>query len=238
MYIDHLKCRILSLWLWAKCLVIGCLATVVVSWTCAILLDVVDSDDHETLGRSHQTDRVLLISSRTFGSQMYGAVDAISVSSFSDYPAITADRNLLIPSWTRFRSIAHIPGRNEIRADIARGWPLLALSCSLDAAWVGDYSTGPIVVRYGIDLGRFRRGTHLSRRVLPCKPIWTGLAVDSGAFGALIAFLMLTAWTVRYKFRLGRSRCPLCNYMLQLLIPGCPECGWNRSELDKGIKLE
>jgi len=227
-----------SLQLWMKFLALGVAMTVIVSWCCAIFVDISESNNYKFLGTTLPQSLCLgIFQMDDFGSQMYEAFDILDdASPWFDEQIMTNDEIDSIPAWTRYRgNIWPTPNARlpRIRTDIARGWPLLALSCTMDAVWEGDYSSDPVDIRYGIDLGHFQGSPHLSRRVLGYKPIWSGILVDSLCFGTLAAFLTFIFWTIRYHIRLSRTRCPFCNYFLHSGVPGCPECGWNRPE-DEG----
>jgi len=212
---------------------LGIVSTVIVSWSLSITINVIDTEG-QVLGRTHpNVPCYVVFHSRRFGSQLYGAMNVVSEYDFlRQRPELDDDERATIPGWTRFRAILR-PNRSGAiyaRLDIARGWPLPALSCSVDSLMLGENMIGPVKIGYGIDLGRFPEGTLAGRRVLGLKPIWLGFIVNSLCYSALMALLILILWTLRYNVRLARARCPICNYILQSQDQGCPECGWNRPE--------
>lgn len=66
-------------------------------------------------------------------------------------------------------------------------------------------------------------------RSIPYRPLWSGVMLNTLFHGCVLLSLMLLARHARQRWRLHRSRCPSCNYMLTPNpTPGCPECGWHR----------
>jgi len=235
---DHRQ-RFCSVTLWLKFFALGFITTVIVSWCCAYFVDVVGSEnDGGYLGKTlPQAPCLGIFRSEAFGSQVYAAIDLPSDGGpFFDEPEMTDDERDSIPHWTRLRGITRpttrADGPYEVSIDIARGWPLLALASAMDAVWVGDDSEDPITIHYGFDVGAFPSGPHLSRRVLPYKPIWIGLVLNTLFYAAILFALPTFVFhTIRYYYRSARNRCPNCNYILfKPTEPHCPECGWRRTE--------
>jgi hypothetical protein len=65
--------------------------------------------------------------------------------------------------------------------------------------------------------------------LLPIGIHWVAALTDSVVY-ALIAYILLaTARELRRIHRRRCGRCPICSYqLLDLTVPGCPECGWSR----------
>ncbi len=125
-------------------------------------------------------------------------------------------------------------------SECAFGWPMRAFWCEFktDAhpffCW--DEATecrGGLVLKSGY--GRLSYPTYLpDTRVIPLRPIWTGLAVNSAIFAAgwwliVLVFIHIRRRTSAHA-RIMKGLCPKCAYDLRGDFPsGCPECGWNRS---------
>ncbi len=119
-----------------------------------------------------------------------------------------------------------------------RGWPLLAVWCD------HQRQLGPYAAKGGFIVsersGARGAGGRPYANVLPYRPIFTGLVLDTlffavawlpACFGVLVAVR-----SIRGRFRKGEGLCPQCRYDLRgQATPGCPECGWMRSE---GAKAE
>lgn len=111
----------------------------------------------------------------------------------------------------------------------AVGWPVVALWYELHKRSVGTQISGGIPIQRAIVLS----ASIAHCRALPCRPIWTGLLIDSMFWGT-VAF---GAWQAlgggRTALRRRRNRCPRCGYSLAgQTSPGCPECGLKRTGSD------
>ncbi len=123
-------------------------------------------------------------------------------------------------------------GVYENRAVDARGWPFLALYCNY--VWVPDPSAPsgqrPAVhgaLRLGSEAVRKGMGAFQYPVGLPLRPIWPGLVLNTGVFGAGWALLLFAPGITRGTLRRRRGQCPRCGYDLRALRRDspCPECG-------------
>jgi hypothetical protein len=99
----------------------------------------------------------------------------------------------------------------------ARGWPALALWCKEtipDAQWSG-----------GIPIASAAVWPRLP--VLPVRPIWSGLILNTLLYAALWTVMFSTPRLVRQYRRRRRGACLTCGYARTGLpsIAQCPECG-------------
>ena len=70
-----------------------------------------------------------------------------------------------------------------------------------------------------------------SRFDLPIKPIWSGFAINTIFYGAILWLLSLGPSATGRLIRRKRGRCIKCGYNLRGTSGGgCPECGWRREE--------
>jgi hypothetical protein len=108
----------------------------------------------------------------------------------------------------------------------ARGWPFLALWCTLERTPNARRGRAE-AVSGGFALpqswGKGAGGT----RALPHTPIWHGLALDIAFWGAASWAGVATLRATRTGVRRWRGRCFRCGYELRgTPLPCCPECGW------------
>lgn len=111
------------------------------------------------------------------------------------------------------------------------GWLVAGRRPTLDRQYVSG-AGWPFVSFWSNHLpGTFVIGMNIGRtdgRPLPMQPVWTGFALNTLLFGAIIALTMLSV-PIRRELRLRRGHCPRCAYDLASnLNVGCPECGWQR----------
>jgi hypothetical protein len=61
---------------------------------------------------------------------------------------------------------------------------------------------------------------------IPCRPIWTGLGINTAFYGAIFWFIWFAPRYVRRWMRVRKRRCALCNYP-RGDSDYCSECGQN-----------
>jgi hypothetical protein len=134
------------------------------------------------------------------------------------------------PSW----SIASEPPPDEAVKQVASvqeqacGWPMLSVLSRRSWDRDGEH------VLFGFPIGERYRRCH---RILPVLPIWTGFAINTVFYGAILWLLFAAARTpgaVRRWQRVRRGLCPVCAYPVG---PGksanCSECG--KPVLSRGV---
>lgn len=120
-----------------------------------------------------------------------------------------------------------------------RGWPMRAFWCELTP----DYGTQPLEYdpRGGFTLPAYLEFIVPKDRgepALPCRPIVSGLLINSALFAAAWWGLLFAPALVRRFLRRKRGRCPKCGYdLLGNLHAGCPECGWRRMPAAPAIAM-
>lgn len=157
-------------------------------------------------------------------------------------PADADGTNLWPLRWPRFGMFGHRPevgwglegeaiparGSSGMGFEIAHGFPFLAVSCR--AAFDRSIERRSYVMQGGLMLAPDLPGSTGTFRVLPWRPVWSGLLLDIAIF-ALLWLGVTEGCAVGVRFlRLRRNRCPACGYSLAgQASPGCPECGWARA---------
>jgi hypothetical protein len=135
------------------------------------------------------------------------------------------------------------PGLLWGAAEERRGFPLPALRCRITGTMKTPAQRGGKATIYEVGGGvplNFDtitgQGQSLAgARMLPLRPVWSGLLADTaffgaGWFGALLLLGSVSAAS-RRAARVRRGRCPRCAYDLRHEMDGgCPECGWNKPE--------
>jgi hypothetical protein len=139
------------------------------------------------------------------------------------------------PSWVR------LPPDDESQyvtwSGRAAGWPEL---CFCSRSWTSAESPTRVVSGSAVVFGPSHYGARApwsadpDRGSIPLIPIWRGLAVDAGFFGAawaLVVVLPIAAFRwARDARRRRRGWCAACGYDMQGVSGApCPECGLTRT---------
>jgi hypothetical protein len=123
---------------------------------------------------------------------------------------------------------------------VGAGWPARSLLCrcvDTDPRWLPAGVAGPATRlpgtsprwREGIVLAQPTNGGPFSTRVLPLRPIPSGLLVNALCMAAALYFALTAYGGAVIGYRRLRGRCPRCGYDIQPDVsPGCSECGWKR----------
>jgi hypothetical protein len=122
--------------------------------------------------------------------------------------------------------------KSSVRGADARGWPMVALWAPVDGPAVAPGVTTVTFLNYPASLPP-PAAVAMRRWILPWRPVWTGLAIDTAAFAVTLAVLRAMLTTPSRFFvelaRLKRGCCVQCGYDLNFdFKAGCPECGWRR----------
>jgi hypothetical protein len=134
------------------------------------------------------------------------------------------------PAWwgtaPRLDEGAAIGGTNLVIQD-ARGWPCPALWCQ----WTGHrglflHTPGKLRLADGVELlPRAAPDEFSSVRALPCRPVYTGLLVNTSLFSLAWCLVLFAPGNIRARCRRHRGRCVGCGYDLSGVSGKCPECG-------------
>ncbi len=113
------------------------------------------------------------------------------------------------------------------------GWPLPALACRnyseveiRDSGGATNLSkTGLVHIEHGIELKPWPVGGAVaSWRALPCRPLWSGVIVNSLLLAVISSVCLFIPTTLRRRLRRRRGQCQHCGYPIGA-SPVCSECG-------------
>ena len=130
----------------------------------------------------------------------------------------------LAPSWADLRMPPAID--YEIRWVHAFGWPFVSMWREYSPSGTG-YGWK---VLHGFEVA-FLHPDGSSPRAIPLDPIWSGFAINTIFYAAVLWLLTLGPFAARRMIRRKRGLCIKCGYDLRDdFSAGCPECGWRRGE--------
>jgi hypothetical protein len=200
-----------------------------VAWACAWFVDITTEWLSDNAGA--YDDRSFVICYEKPGAlrlTSYWQDQPPTEGGWTDRPA--AD---LIPRWARTHAAVH-DHSSDISVLDARGWPMLAMSSSLDVDfhWNGTNRGDAVTqTQHAISGSNGTSGGNvcLSYRLLPLGIIPGGYAVDVIFYWTVFAFLLSLAsapgW-IRRRRRRSSGRCESCGYdRRHATTDRCPECG-------------
>jgi len=139
----------------------------------------------------------------------------------------------IVPAWLDLDA-PFLAGETLSRTDAVdlRGWPWPAAWCRVvhmqftssgppvrlgmaggikvtNAQWADPWTSTPLMYR---------------ERIVPLRPIWSGLALNSIVFSIAFAITAALFFELRRRCRLRSGRCVACGYRVRDQ-PRCPECG-------------
>ena len=84
----------------------------------------------------------------------------------------------------------------------------------------------PPRVKHGIVTSLPWWGGGYAPRILPLRPIWSGFAIDTAFYAAILWLVIPGPFALRRHFRRQRGLCVPCGYDLRHAEHAvCPECG-------------
>ena len=217
--------------------VLGLLTTIAVAWSLAAFASLKGSRvEVWPVMHANTLEHLEVTTARRAGSMrrlwLPGIPGQVGASAkFHSDLASTINVNVPFPdmAWGDFPRISRTDPsmlNGIVGMEDARGWPRLALWCSIEGVRLHSIQT-PLASSGGIALSRSEPDT-AAYRVLPFRPIWRGLLIDWAAYAILwlVLFTGLGFSALRRALRLRRGLCPACGYDLTGNTSGvCPECG-------------
>lgn len=126
------------------------------------------------------------------------------------------------PPWACVLSLDGSEGFEEVHT-AATGWPRRAMASEAWERWQPAAGQAGEELRHNLVLASLPSG----RIILPLRPIWGGLMVDSAVWGLAWVPVLVVPGMVRRRLRRKRGKCVACGYDRAALGPTarCPECG-------------
>lgn len=204
------------------CLVVGLIASVGVAWIGAATSDYSDNLDSAKIYRTAQSAPCWIYRKVEL---MYGIVVVSHGNINNSYQDSKSVKIQGGPAWSRvslepdFNSgVAATPYLEE-----ASGWPLVCM-VSVSSAYWPNHSDVVHGVVSGVPLGKNRQGTYGRPMLLPIKPIWRGLLVNTALYATFIWFVIVVLIRLRNSILRKCGLCIHCRYKVRDLLV-CPECG-------------
>jgi len=202
---------------------LGLITTIIVAWLLVFAVDLGDGSVR-FYGASRARDPA-----RGEGTGFVGSMNSRALGSRSHWcgvgptpPAVLGgpmgapvDVTQFAPAWAERAVFPWLvgdrpwpgPGSSETTMVAGRGWPMIALWCEASGTAAAATPAGGIVLP-SWEASRARD------RMLPYRPVWAGLAVDTALYAALGWLVVVVLAAVRRRKRRADGRCPGCGYDL------------------------
>ncbi len=220
-------------------LLLGAVLNVAVAWGCAILIDLRlctgspiftgfslgrTASGHDWTVLANQRRGGAIIGSYVESPGQQGMAQALRQRLAEGAPS------LRVPSWSRAAIPKFDPAVNSRQAQVAEGfgWPWLSLWVSFhEIRPSGTTGTTTVAVERSTGLAVSSGAKLLDPpRALPLGPIWSGFAINTAFYAAILWLLTLGTFAARRLNRRKRGLCVACGYDLSHADHEvCPECG-------------
>ena len=218
-------------------LLAGAVVNVAVAWGCAVTINV-----HTVKSKGARVFESMLVGVDRWSRPGAVLVTCYRVRREARIYRSRGNMDELLDDWTGFR-IPTPEFQSGVRTSVeraanGRGWPMLTLWCET-AIFNGGEVLG------GLETGlppfnTFNKSSFGGRapaasslpgrkratepRVLPLRPIWLGLTVNTIFYAVLLWLLALGLFALRRFIRTKRGLCPACAYPMDESAV-CTECG-------------
>ena len=231
----------------------GCAATVAVTWTCAAVV---------VLDQSNQGPQTVAYDAASSGSSSVvflrhpGALQAqcdlvqfnqpsqIRRATWTGLPMrenYMVDGDTIAPAWLSLPRSSRLGSSQGIAVADARGWPMIAMMSTYELRATPTTAITTNVCGGMTFRARFAAGPSRDALVLPLRPVWPGFAANTLVFTAACWMLFVAPLVLRKALRSKHGLCPVCGYDLRgrANTTGsnvCPECGTAASAMPDSRK--
>lgn len=228
-----------ALWQCVKFGALGAVCSLAAGWTCVVAERLPRQGSNPGVTEDGEPDRPML---ESFGWNTVLPKGQLKLGEASDF-------DIVYQWWARSNSFFGVrrtwfggsrnidspccidPACSAFAVKTQAGWPMLSLEGWQSAPVLrltGFTHQSPWRTHRGLDLDRGAEGSGLVNVILPLRPLWPGLAINTIFYGAAIWMVWAGAGALRRGVRRRRGRCVRCNYDLRGRASGavvCPECG-------------
>lgn len=214
------------------CLLLGSVINVLVAWGIALAVNPLDGEHWSASGPKDGYHWAVATTSNVGTLMLHSRRDFIGTGITYETP------EEILPHWSDFdKPLANYQAESEwieIRSTVARGWPLFALRYS------GDFLKSPTEELINTDkqwgfrwpwgqwklypFGNRTKPPLTQDIYLPVRPIWSGFAMNTLFYAALLWLPFVGAGMLRQARRRRRGLCERCGYP-RGETDVCSECG-------------
>jgi hypothetical protein len=198
-------------------LLLGAIANVAVAWGCAQAMPDTTVGIHWDLGNGVQIVETVAIGRGTTYVTTLRAYEPMK-SMFEDSGLPSIER---LPSWVTLTTPAEA---GHWLHDVAAGLPFRSLAMRWHRQWADRSGWRCTQVDCALSLRDLPVGMPPGPTCVPLRPIWSGFAMNTLFYAAILWLLFAAPFALRRRRRIKRGLCPACAYPVGDSTV-CTECG-------------